>query len=58
MEARHLNTIRLIKMLADDLDPAKPNFKLTLDSLVANISGLLVELNLDRPTQDSQARRN
>lgn len=56
MDAKQLNTVRLVKMLASDLDPTKPNFKLTLDSLLANLNDLRASLNIDKATRDSEVK--
>lgn len=46
-----LNTLRLIKLLANDLDPCRPKFKSTLDSIQIQIEELKKELKIDQPTQ-------
>lgn len=50
----NLNTLRLIRLLANDLDPARPKFKSTLDSIEAHVKALKKELKIDRSVQESQ----
>lgn len=52
--ASQLNTLRLIKLLAADLDPRRAHFKTTLDGIEAHIQSLKKSLRLDEPLQQSQ----
>ena len=50
-----LHLINLIKVLADDLNPLKPNFKTTLDSIEQHIAELKKSLRIDTPMRDTVA---
>lgn len=51
-----LNTLRLIRLLANDLDPARPKFKSTLDSIEAHVKALKKELKIETSVQQSQIK--
>lgn len=48
-----LHTLHLIRLLANDLDPERPKFKSTLDSIEAHVQALKKELKIDSVVQDS-----
>lgn len=48
-----LHTLHLIRLLANDLDPERPKFKSTLDSIEAQVQALKKELKIDSSVQDS-----
>lgn len=58
LSASALHTLRLIKRLANDLDPERPKFKSTLDSIEAQVQELKKALKIDRVVQESSIKEN
>lgn len=52
MTPKQLNSIRLLKMLANDLDVTKPNFRTTLDAIESYASAIKKDLGLDKPKNE------
>lgn len=56
LNSEQLNTLRLIRLLANDLDPERPKFKSTLDSIELQVKSLKKSLKIDTSVQESQIK--